>query len=71
MGEPANSDGSGGLHILIVGAGIGGLSAALSIRSSTNRHRVTVLEATPSLTEVSSNCLANHLQTGGSSICLC
>lgn len=38
------------LHIIIVGAGLGGLSAAVS--SAPAGHKITVLESAPQLTEV-------------------
>jgi monoamine oxidase len=38
------------LHIIVVGAGLGGLAAAVAL--SRNGHEVTVLEAAPELGEV-------------------
>ncbi|KAK4142172.1 uncharacterized protein C8A04DRAFT_13502 [Dichotomopilus funicola] len=41
-----------GLHVVIIGAGLAGLSTALSTKLANPAHRVTVLEATRELTEV-------------------
>ncbi|KAH8805703.1 hypothetical protein F5884DRAFT_860304 [Xylogone sp. PMI_703] len=40
------------LHVLIIGAGLAGLGAALSIKIANPDHEVTVLEAVPALAEI-------------------
>lgn len=40
------------MDIVIVGAGLGGLAAALAIRTASAAHKVLVIEATARLTEV-------------------
>ena len=56
VGEPgvdqsseATTESSRGLHIIIVGAGIGGYSAALALRQASHGgHKITILEQSPS-----------------------
>jgi salicylate hydroxylase len=50
MGVQTNSD--EGIHLIIIGAGLAGLSAALSTKLANPAHRVTVLEAVNELQEV-------------------
>jgi salicylate hydroxylase len=50
MGEQISPD--EGIHIIIIGAGLAGLSAALSTKLANPAHRVTVLEAVKELQEV-------------------
>jgi hypothetical protein len=50
MGEEVDS--SEGIHVVIVGAGLAGLSAALSTKLANPAHRVTVLETVKELQEV-------------------
>lgn len=40
------------LNILIVGAGLGGLAAAISVKLENPDHRVQVIESAPALAEV-------------------
>ena len=51
-----------GLRIAIIGAGLGGLAAAIGIARA--GHKVTILEQAPLLGEVSSHLLERH-----SSVC--
>lgn len=51
MTNPINTA-EDGIHVVIIGAGLAGLSAALSTKLANPAHRVTVLEATRELTEV-------------------
>lgn len=41
-----------GLRILIIGAGLGGLAAAISIKFENPEHNVVVIESAPELAEV-------------------
>ncbi|SPQ22024.1 e28ba67d-bb45-404c-9d7d-2bbec9d22426 [Thermothielavioides terrestris] len=50
MGEQANAD--EGIHLVVIGAGLAGLSAALATKLANPAHRVTVLEAVNELQEV-------------------
>lgn len=50
MGEQINAD--EGIHLIIIGAGLAGLSAALSTKLANPAHRVTVLETVKELQEV-------------------
>ncbi|KAK4041810.1 hypothetical protein C8A01DRAFT_45138 [Parachaetomium inaequale] len=50
MGEQISPD--EGIHVIIIGAGLAGLSAALSTKLANPAHRVTVLEAVKELQEV-------------------
>ncbi|KAH6636781.1 hypothetical protein F5144DRAFT_194915 [Chaetomium tenue] len=50
MGVQTNSE--EGIHLIIIGAGLAGLSAALSTKLANPAHRVTVLEAVNELQEV-------------------
>jgi salicylate hydroxylase len=50
MGEEVDSN--EGIHVVIVGAGLAGLSAALSTKLANPAHRVTVLETVRELQEV-------------------
>ncbi|KAK4242544.1 hypothetical protein C8A03DRAFT_11259 [Achaetomium macrosporum] len=50
MGEQSNAD--KGIHLVIIGAGLAGLSAALSTKFANPAHRVTILEAVKELQEV-------------------
>lgn len=50
MSEQANAD--EGIHVVIIGAGLAGLSAALSTKLANPAHRVTVLETVKELQEV-------------------
>ena len=46
------TDSKEGIHLIIIGAGLAGLSAALSTKLANPAHRVTVLEAVNELQEV-------------------
>lgn len=46
------TDSEEGIHLIIIGAGLAGLSAALSTKLANPAHRVTVLEAVNELQEV-------------------
>ncbi|KAL2196364.1 hypothetical protein P885DRAFT_69429 [Corynascus similis CBS 632.67] len=50
MGDQTNTD--EGIHLVIIGAGLAGLSAALSTKLANPAHRVTVLEGVKELQEV-------------------
>jgi len=50
MGENISTD--EGLHLIVIGAGLAGLSAALSTKLANPAHRVTVLETVKELQEV-------------------
>jgi phytoene dehydrogenase-like protein len=50
MGEKVDAD--EGIHVVIIGAGLAGLSAALSTKLANPAHRVTVLETVKELQEV-------------------
>lgn len=54
---------SSSLHILVVGAGLGGLAAALSIKHEQPHHEVLVVESAPELAEVTSKWHLKHEQT--------
>lgn len=40
------------MKIIIIGAGLGGLALAVSLRSETHRHDVVVIDSAPELAEV-------------------
>lgn len=40
------------IHVIIIGAGLAGLSAAISIKLANSEHRVTVLESVEELAEL-------------------
>lgn len=50
MGEHISTDEA--LHLIVIGAGLAGLSAALSTKLANPAHRVTVLETVKELQEV-------------------
>lgn len=45
-------DSPSGLHLIVIGAGLAGLAAALSTKLANPRHRVTICEAVQELQEV-------------------
>jgi salicylate hydroxylase len=51
-----------GLKVLIIGAGLGGLAAAVSVKSESPDHEILVLESAPELAEVgvSKSCTGRH-----------
>ncbi len=51
MGSQVNHPNEG-LHLIIIGAGLAGLSAAVSTKLANPSHRVTVLETVKELQEV-------------------
>ena len=48
MGDEANK----GIHLVVIGAGLAGLAAAVSTKLANPAHQVTVLEATKELQEL-------------------
>lgn len=53
--QPPQDAGEGegeGIHLIVIGAGLAGLAAALSTKLANPRHRVTVCEAVRELQEV-------------------
>lgn len=52
-------------HVIIVGAGLAGLSAALSIKLANPSHRVTIFESVKELREVGVSWVAHFAETSG------
>ncbi|KAK1729846.1 hypothetical protein CaCOL14_003889 [Colletotrichum acutatum] len=51
-GHTQNSSNNDGIHVIIIGAGLAGLTTALSTKLANPSHRVTILEAVKELQEV-------------------
>lgn len=52
-------------HVIIVGAGLAGLSAALSIKLANTSHRVTIFESAKELREVGVSWITHLAETSG------
>jgi len=52
MSEPSPNGDIQGMHIIVIGAGLAGLAAAISTKIANGTHKVTVCEAVRELLEV-------------------